>query len=452
MTPAPSNQAVSETPVPAFTPPKLPEPPAVLTQEGPEGIRFDFNEGCRLELPQGQDWHVRLRDLETDTVLFDQLLKNGGLVQSGRKSYVRFELTVWKDGQDAPILTHRLDLAGRDVLVRMELGGLGDHLSWVGHAVAFARKHGARVTCCVRADMVALLAPIHPDMRSEVRFVAPGDESDRSYYASYKVLVFFDDKNRSWQPLDYRQAGLAQMGAYMLGLTPQERRPDILPDPGGAPIKGPYVAIAVQGSGLAKKWNNPGGWRAVIAALKELGYRVVCIDQKRVAGAGTVWTHVPHGVEDETGDRPLAERARWLKHADFFIGLSSGLSWLAWAAGARVVMIGGFTETYNEFHTPWRVINRNVCHGCANDVTKRLDLTDFFFCPDHKGTERAVECSRMIAPRQVIDAVYDLVLSLPAQKRKRLTLSCAVPARLPNELPTGLPGETREEKREETTP
>ncbi|MEJ0003708.1 MAG: hypothetical protein WDN30_09295 [Pararobbsia sp.] len=36
------------------------------------------------------------------------------------------------------------------------------------------------------------------------------------------------------------------------------------------------------------------------------------------------------------------ERARWLKHAAFFVGLSSGLSWLAWAAGTPVVLISGF--------------------------------------------------------------------------------------------------------------
>ena len=33
-----------------------------------------------------------------------------------------------------------------------------------------------------------------------------------------------------------------------------------------------------------------------------------CIDQKPVHGAGLVWTHIPHGAEDFTGDRPLVER------------------------------------------------------------------------------------------------------------------------------------------------
>ena len=91
-------------------------------------------------------------------------------------------------------------------------------------------------------------------------------------------------------------------------------------------------------------WNNPYGWREVVAHLKRKGYRVVCIDQKPVSGAGLLYSAIPHGAEDETGDRPLAERARWLRHADAFVGLSSGLAWLAWAAGAPVVLISGFTH------------------------------------------------------------------------------------------------------------
>ena len=88
-------------------------------------------------------------------------------------------------------------------------------------------------------------------------------------------------------------------------------------------------------------WNNPAGWREVVAHLKGRGYRVICIDQKPVHGTGLVWNHIPHGAEDETGDIPLAERARWLRHATAFVGLSSGLSWLAWAAGTPVVLIRG---------------------------------------------------------------------------------------------------------------
>ena len=110
--------------------------------------------------------------------------------------------------------------------------------------------------------------------------------------------------------------------------------------------------------------------------------------------------HAP-GAEDETGDSPLQERARWLKHADFFVGLSSGLSWLAWAAGTHVVMISGFTHPINEFNTPYRIINYHVCNSCWNDTRLVFDGGDFMRCPRHKDTPRQFECTAAITAEQV---------------------------------------------------
>jgi autotransporter strand-loop-strand O-heptosyltransferase len=136
-------------------------------------------------------------------------------------------------------------------------------------------------------------------------------------------------------------------------------------------------------------------------ASKEAGYRVICVDQESVHGHGLVWNYIPNGAEDETGDRPLTERARWLKHADFFIGLSSGLSWLAWAAGTRVVMISGFTHPLNEFATPYRVVNYHTCNSCWNDPHVRFDHKDFLWCPRQKETPRQFECTRLITVEHV---------------------------------------------------
>ena len=136
---------------------------------------------------------------------------------------------------------------------------------------------------------------------------------------------------------------------------------------------------------------------------------MICLDQKPVHGFGIVWNHIPHGAEDQTGDRPLLERARWLKHADFFIGLSSGLSWLAWAMEAPVVLVSGFTHPTTEFDTPYRVINYHTCNSCWNDVRVRFDHQDFLWCPRHKDTPRQFECTRLIT----VSAVKAVIHKIP---------------------------------------
>ena len=57
-----------------------PPPAPVPTQEGPRGIRFDFNFGCRITLPAGA-WRVRLSDLDTGNILF-ATDSNGSLINS----------------------------------------------------------------------------------------------------------------------------------------------------------------------------------------------------------------------------------------------------------------------------------------------------------------------------------------------------------------------------------
>jgi autotransporter strand-loop-strand O-heptosyltransferase len=171
----------------------------------------------------------------------------------------------------------------------------------------------------------------------------------------------------------------------------------------------------VQSTTQSKYWNNPGGWMEIIRFLKAAGYRVICIDQKSVHGTGLVWNQIPNGAEDETGEKPLAERVRWLKHAEFFVGLSSGLSWLAWAAETPVVMISGFTHPLNEFATPYRVVNYHTCNGCWNDPHLRFDHKDFLWCPRHKGTDRQFECTRLIT----VDHVKATIERIPAFAARR---------------------------------
>jgi autotransporter strand-loop-strand O-heptosyltransferase len=211
--------------------------------------------------------------------------------------------------------------------------------------------------------------------------------------------IGFDHKD--CVPCDFRRVGLHRATGYILGVDPREEPPRIALADERRPIADPYVCIAVQSTLQAKYWNNPTCWAEIVRFLKESGYRVICIDLKSTHGKGLVWTQTPPGAEDQTGDQPLIERARWLKHAEFFIGLSSGLSWLAWSMRTPVVMISGVTHPINEFTTPYRVINYHACNSCWNDPLSPFDSSDFLTCPRHKDTPRQFECSRLITAEQV---------------------------------------------------
>lgn len=158
-----------------------------------------------------------------------------------------------------------------------------------------------------------------------------------------------------------------------------------------------------------------------MAELKTLGYRVLCIDKEAHYGSGFVWNHIPHGAEDFTGALPLQQRVDLLRHADFFVGLSSGLSWLAWGCHIPVVLISGFTDPQSEFYTPWRVFNSHGCHGCWDDVSIDFDQEDFLWCPRHKGTDRQYECSRLITGQQVNRIIRQLHQTL-SDERAALSL------------------------------
>ena len=377
------------------------------SQVGPEGIQFDFQDGCRINIPQGK-WHVEISDTTTQTLLFSQDT-SGGLISSTKKYFVPLAFKITRDGKT--VIEHHLDLTGREILIDMHLGGVGDHLAWMGHVEAFAAEHCCQITCLVRPG----LAELFEGQNDRLSITEDKTFLERPFYARYKVLIFFNDINRDYQPTDYRQVGLAVTGAYILGLTPKERRPRIRIAEGGRPIEQPYVCIATQATGHNKYWNNPQGWPRTITYLKKIGYRVICIDRDRVGGQGTIWHHIPHGVEDMTGLIPLSERARWLKHASFFIGLSSGLSWLAWASGCPVIMISGFTEPLNEFDSPYRVINRHVCNSCSNDVTIEFERMNYMWCPRHANTERDFECTKMISPEQVEKTINRLIADLRSE-------------------------------------
>ena len=197
---------------------------------------------------------------------------------------MRFRLEVWQQGES--VFVHDYSAADRDVLVQFPVGTLGDTIGWFPYAVKFKEQHGCRLTCGMAEKLIPLFRDAYPDItfltHEEVK---PDDITPPTAWACSSTTRIL-----CYQPCDFRHVGLHRTAGYILGVDPTEVPPRIAIPDDSRPIAEPYVCIAVQSTTQSKYWNNPTGWHEIIGFLKEAGYRVICIDQKRVHGTGSSGT------------------------------------------------------------------------------------------------------------------------------------------------------------------
>ncbi len=376
----------------------IPGRPAFL---GTNGIRFDFNHGYRVELPPGnREFRVKVYDLDAQILMAEHRANAGVCVTGARKYFIRCRLEVYDQESGNLVFEHDYDCAGRKVVIVIPDGGLGDNLAWLPYAEEFRVQHHARVTCVCGEWLIRLVRDRYP----EIDFVPITRNPDMAEcYACYFCAIFPENR-KDWRPGDHQYWGMQRSVALLLGLEPVARQAR-LPEPVERTIPEPYVCISTMATNPAKYWNYPDGWNILCRYLKRLGYRVLVIDRDRDLWFAGECYRVPEEAEDFTGLRPIRERMELLQHAECFVGLPSGLSWLAWNCNIPVVMLSGFTLDGSEFPTPYRVGNLNFCHGCWNDSTLFFDMTAPVWCPRHLGTAREIECTRAITPKLVLGAV-----------------------------------------------
>ena len=364
--------------------------PPLSLKVGSYNIYFDFNNGLRLIVPKG-NWRVKIWDSSSQIIFFDENVSEVILI-SLEKFFIEWEFEIYLDGKI--LFRHRYNPAGYNVHFNFPPTGMGDQITLFSCMEEFCRKWKCAATCTVAPYLRGIIETYFPTIKCV-------DGMPPNTYATYLLSPGFSPFH---QPVEIRKIPMLMNGREILGLGKVKKK--IYHPTKPRQISEPYVCIAVQSSATFKTWLNPTGWDEVVAYLKSLGYRVLCIDKNAEETDHGMTVKMPAGAENFTNNLPLLECINLLAYADFFIGLSSGLSWLAWAVDIPVILISGITAQWCEFYTPYRIINRLVCNGCHNDVTIAWPMYEI--CPRHKGTERAYECSKKISARQVINAIDEL--------------------------------------------
>ena len=371
-------------------------------------FNVNFIEGAFIEILGKQDkqYKVLIENLDTNKVIHNTIISNNMWTRTNDKYFIRWGIKVYDLSTNELVFEHQYNPKDKRVYIHLDSDAIGDTLAWFPYVEEFRKKWNCHVV--VSTFKNKWFESKYP----ELEFTTPG-ESVPDLYAMYGLGWFYnDDKTFNSQriPCDFKPLPLQETSTKILGLNYNEIKPILDFQDEGRPIEEKYVVIAPHASAHAKYWNYPGGWQKIIDTLNVKGYKVMMITQEPL---NDEWHDSKLGgtllnVVNETGDFPIETRMNQIKHAEAFIGVGSGLSWLAWAINTPVVLISGFSESYTEFEDCERVATpEGNCTGCFN--REWLNPGHWEWCPDHKDTPRHFECTKSIKPSQVLKSIQNIL-------------------------------------------
>jgi autotransporter strand-loop-strand O-heptosyltransferase len=318
---------------------------------------------------------------------YNDKIKSNHWIKLNRKYFTKWNTKIYENG--VVIYDETLNYSGKRVFINFDSKSLGDTVSWIPYVLEFKKAHNCDVV--VSTYWNHLFKEVYP----ELEFTQPGTVV-HNIFGQYNLGWFWDISKEPELP---NTIPLQKAATNILGLPYSEIKPKIHYKIGERPYSEKYITIATNSTAGCKFWTKE-GWQELINYLNSLGYKVVNVSKE----------NNPFNNCERLDDTSIENTMNVIHHSEFFIGLSSGLSWLSWAIGKHVVMISNFTEANHEFTTNCtRITNPNVCNSCWNNPNFKFDKGDWYWCPVHKGTSRQFECHTSITSEMVINKIQHLL-------------------------------------------
>jgi autotransporter strand-loop-strand O-heptosyltransferase len=338
----------------------------------------------------GQSGDVEFIDLDSGASLYKVALKSGEFARLNRKYLSNVLIKVNHVSRETEEIRILDELKGKRVLIDFDTKALGDTIAWIPYCRVFKEYYGCEVV--VSTFHNRLFEATYPDLQ----FVSKGMVVE-NIFGQFSLGWFFD---KDKEPTPPNLIPLQKAACNILCLPYQEIRPNIDFKPQERPIEGKYVCISIYSTSGLKLWPY---WPELVGLLKGDGYRVFEISKEdEMMGVKTADIEGLERIPDTSFESTM----NFIHHAEMYIGLSSGLSWLAWALRQKVVMIANFTAPDHEFESNTiRITNQNVCNGCWNDPHFIFDKGNWNFCPRHENTENHFQCHTSISASKVYDEI-----------------------------------------------
>jgi autotransporter strand-loop-strand O-heptosyltransferase len=335
---------------------------------------------------KNREYDVVFVDRDSKSEIYETKLKLGGWARLSRKYLSDIAVFVKYEGRTIKQINILDELKGKRVFVVFESSSLGDSIAWMPYCLEMQNVYGCEVI--VSTFKNDLFKSVYP----ELTFVDRGIVV-HNIIARVELGWFWDE---SKEPVNPITVPLQQTASNILAIPFKEIRPRIAFTPGERPIANKYICISTRSTAQCKHWYY---WPELIEKLKSWGYTV--LEMSKEAD--------DHGAEI-LEDVSLQNVMNHLHHADMFIGLSSGISWLNWAIGKHTLMIANFTTEDHEFQEDCtRITNKEVCNGCWNNPLFKFNKGDFWWCPENENSPRQFECHKAISMEDVLISLKPLL-------------------------------------------
>ena len=368
-------------------------------------INFNFIEGPKCTIHGGDsNYKVEFIDKNIGSTVHTSNIKSGMWTKANKQYFIPWNIKVTDLSTDELICDYHFDCNEKTVHITFESKAIGDTIAWLPYVEEFRKKHNCKIICSTFHN--SLFKETYP----KIKFLSPGI-SPGEIYAKFKLGCFYSEDNKTpnlnLHPRPFLPLPLQQIPSDILGLKYKEIKSKLKPLP-SSPIKEKYVTISIQSTSQCKYWNHPNGWEQVIKYLQNKGYKVVRIDKHKTFGVPGFMNEVSQ-CDYDFYNKPLEEILSIIKGAQFHIGISSGLSWAAWALNVPVVLVSSFTQPHLEFQSNCiRIYNDTPTSGYWH--THRLDPSNWNWYPfkEVKSMEDWYEIET-ITPEQVINGIKQLL-------------------------------------------
>ena len=368
--------------------------------ESQNSIVFDFNNKSKVEIlgEIKKEYNLKFINKQNNKLVYESDISNNMWTQANFAYFIDWNIQIRDKQTNSLVSDFNLDLKNKTVKIVNESPSLGDGVSWVACIDLFQKKHNCIVDYYTpNKDLFEIEYP-------NINFYNYNHIKDENYYVSYKIGCF-DPNDNSISPADYRTQNLQQIATNILGLDYEEVKTKIHVKDKERKLQEKYVCISTASTSGCKHWQHIDGWQKVVDHLNNNGYKVVVIQKETLNYMDL--QGLKNVIHPQT--QSIHEAISWIYNCEFFVGLSSGNSWLAWALDKKVLLISGFTKSFNEFFTPYRVINESVCNGCWNDVKYKFNAGDWNWCPKYKNTKKQFECTTEISFEMVKEKLINII-------------------------------------------